>query len=173
MIENMLRTLEKEEYTHIIIDMPPNSDAYTDSVFNILLRKDESGKKKIIFPLNADPIERKKYNVVTKYNVEICVINSLDRAHFEANYSWLQTMIVERRMEWALDPEQNFKIVFNNNSGIDDKDLVTNYLGNRVQQLKKLSIKKISRFDYDHLLAIKSMNDDEFCFDILKDGERL
>ena len=170
MIEKMIDGLEHIEYTHVIIDMPPNSDAYTDSVFDILLRADEIGKKKIKNLENVDSDEKAKYDVVTKYNVEICIINSLDRAHFEANLVWINAMIAERRMEWALNPELNFKIVFNNVSGIKREDS-KNYLENRLRQLKDIFIKKVTYFGHDRLLAINAMNDYELGFDNLEEKE--
>ena len=171
MIEKMLKVLEKMGYEQIVIDMPPNSDAYTDSLFNILLRADESGREKIKNLENADVADTKDFEVVTKYNVEICVINSLDRAHFEANFAWLLAMIDERRMEWALNTKWNFKIVFNNNSGIDDRTLIKNYLDRRSMQLRDHSIEKIMYFEYDKVLAINAMDDFELGFDILRESD--
>ena len=174
MIKNILDELKSERYTYIIIDMPPNSDAYTDSVFNILLRADESGKEMIKNLEYVDSNEAAKYNVVTKYNVEICIVNSLDRAHFEANLLWLRAMIDERRMEWALDQEQNFKIVFNNNSVIENElneSQIKKYLDFRLLQLKELSIKKVTRFDYDRQLAESAMNNCVIGFGSLRESE--
>lgn len=171
MIKNILDKLKSEDYTYIIIDMPPNSDAYTDSIFNILLRANEFGKNMINIPDQADLDEAAKYNVVTKYNVEICIVNSLDKAHFEANLLWLKAMINERRMEWALNPEQNFKIVFNNNSGIEDESQIENYLNYRLLQLEELSIKKVTRFDYDRQLAESAMNNCVIGFESLMESE--
>lgn len=171
MIEKMLNELDKMNYKYIIIDMPPNSDAYTDSVFNILLRADETGKKKIEIPSGTDPDDAAKYNIVTRYNVEICVINSFDKAHFEANFAWLKAMMDERRMEWALNPGQNFKIVFNNLANIKDEKIIEEYIYRRLIQVKEYSINKVVRFDYDGRLAEIALKDDKIGFDKIEERE--
>ena len=60
-----------EDYTHIVIDMPPNSDPYTDSIFDLLLNRDKIGSDK----------------------VDLLLVSSYDRAHIMANNEWLQSML--------------------------------------------------------------------------------
>ena len=54
--------------TDFVIDMPPNSDPYTDSIFGQFLKRE---------------IKRRKIGV------HLLLISSLDRAHLEANRQWL------------------------------------------------------------------------------------
>lgn len=55
--------------THIIFDMPPNSDPYSDCVFSILLK-----------------------NLNDKDSVELRIVSSCDLAHISANFLWIQNM---------------------------------------------------------------------------------
>lgn len=113
-IEKILEKLYELKFTDVVIDMPPNSDAYTDSLFNILLRKADSGDLPEIKP---------------QYNVEIHIVNSFDKAHFQANCEWLKTMIRECDMKWVVKVHELFRLVFNDN--IDYDELILRESGTR------------------------------------------
>lgn len=135
-IENVLKSLGNEDFTHVIIDMPPNSDAYTDTLFDILLRKSDS-----------------ENTISTKYQTEIWIINSFDRAHFTANVEWLISMHTEHNMQWAVDTPNLFKIVFNdtidyNNSII--KPSKDELVQNRLNMLKQYGIPISCAYIYDY-----------------------
>lgn len=146
MIEKVFEQLVDMKFTHVIIDMPPNSDAYTDSLFNILLRKYDS---------------RDREETKTKFNVEICIINSFDRAHFSANLEWLKTMIREHDMKWVVDIPKLFKIVFNDNinynkidNNIDynknDNNNAKEYVRKMLQELNENGINIDSAYLYEY-----------------------
>lgn len=160
MIEKVLEQLEILKFTHVIIDMPPNSDAYTDSLFNILLRKYDS---------------KDKEEIKTKYHVEICIINSFDRAHFSANLEWLRTMIDEHDMKWVMNVPELFKIVFNNNINYNDLNMgnTKDYVQSRIQQLNESGINICSAyiFEYDKENIASSTSDQGIGFGFTESSE--
>lgn len=62
----------------IIIDMPPNSDSYTDTVFDVLLSFKE--------PDNTSENSKNTY--------ELILCSSLDRAHISATFNWFFETLV-------------------------------------------------------------------------------
>lgn len=155
MIERVLEQLEDMNFTHVIIDMPPNSDAYTDSVFNILLRQNGSDNT----------------HIETKYRVKICLVNSFDRAHFSANLEWLKTMVNEHDMKWVVNAPDLFKIVFNDNINYNELsvDDAKKYVQDRLQQLNDDGIKIPCAYiyGYDKKNVFSSTSDRGVGFDTI------
>lgn len=83
-----------EGYTHIVIDMPPNSDPYTDSIFDLLLRR------------NRNNIEY----------VELLLISTWDRSHCAANFEWLNDKLQGADQNWHLFDQ--ITLVFNDNRNV-------------------------------------------------------
>lgn len=95
-LEILFDELEKGGYTHMVIDMPPNSDPYTDSVFDILLNRKNSSK-----------------------DVNLIIVSLFDRSHVEANLKWIEDRVQSGDQNW-----HNFKKVelfFNDNRGAFDE----------------------------------------------------
>lgn len=96
-----------EEYDTVIFDMPPNSDAYTDCVFDLLL----------------DSEYRKKKEKLIK-SVELRIVSTYDKSHIFVNKSWLMDIYRGRDHHWKQFDEILF--ILNNNSISDNihiKDL--------------------------------------------------
>lgn len=74
-------------YKTIVFDMPPNSDPYTDAVFDILL---DIGNRENNWTIVKDG---KPLNVIDKVSLEI--VSSFDASHIEANRNWLKDIIKE------------------------------------------------------------------------------
>ncbi len=163
-IEKILKQLYVDKYKCVVIDMPPNSDAYTDSLFNILLSKADS--------LNAEEAK-------PLYNVEIYVVNSFDIAHFKANCEWLKMIIEEHDMKWVVNVPELFKIVFNDI--IDYNELMEPALGTSNKHTEKyiqerlndfrderINIKEAYLFSYDKRLIMGATQNRGICFDSIK-----
>lgn len=160
-IEKILEQLYDMKYTYVIIDMPPNSDAYTDSLFNILLSKAHSLNEEKAVPL---------------YNVEIYVVNSFDMAHFKANCEWLKMMIEEHDMKWVVNVSELFKIVFNDiidyNTlqsavyGLSNK-YVEEYVKKRLEELneERINITEGYLYGYDKKNVLSSTKKGKIYFD--------
>ncbi len=102
LLKKMFKTLRDDlHYTHVIVDMPPNSDAYTDLIFNIFLNAYD------------------KSNSSNKYEFKIMLINSLDQAHFAANMEWLKSKIETIDMKSCSLNMSNVEIVFNDRININ------------------------------------------------------
>lgn len=99
----LLKMLYQESYTHVVFDMPPNSDSYTDILFDLVYRFETEND------LKKNGIE---------FEVEMLLISSLDYAHFNANLEWLKTMSENCKWEdrFLYESEENkytFKLVMN------------------------------------------------------------
>ena len=62
-----------QKFTHVIFDMPPNSDPYSECIYDIL-QKDEKVKKK-------------------KAGLELRVVSTYDVAHIQANLTWVEDYV--------------------------------------------------------------------------------
>lgn len=67
---------DNEFLTHIIFDMPPNSDPYSDCIFSILLNKLAQNKSK-------------KSGKDVDDSVELMLVSSCDMSHINANIEWV------------------------------------------------------------------------------------
>lgn len=69
LIQELFDELDDGGYTDIVIDMPPNSDPYTDSIFDILLHQNFSCE-------------------ISEDTVNLLLVSTYDRAHINANQEW-------------------------------------------------------------------------------------
>lgn len=100
-LEILFEELENGGYTHIVIDMPPNSDPYTDSVFDLLLNKEKLNK------------------------VHLLLISTYDRSHIKANLEWFNDKTVSSDHNWICFDK--ISIILNDNRGVftdNESDLV-------------------------------------------------
>lgn len=81
--------------THVIFDMPPNSDPYSECVYSILLKI-----------LNED-IQQGKEGDNT---VELRMVSSCDLAHISANLSWVNNMFEKNGWQYGFPSELVFVI---------------------------------------------------------------
>lgn len=81
--------------THVIFDMPPNSDPYSECVYSILLKI-----------LNED-IQKGKEGDNT---VELRLVSSCDLAHISANLSWVSNMFEKNGWQYGFPSELVFVI---------------------------------------------------------------
>ena len=122
MVITLLNTLNLHKYTDIIFDMPPNSDSYTDVIFEILYRYTN--------PLNF------------RFKVEMLLISSLDFAHFNANVEWVKNEMI--CCDWKNtsfgDEGKDFKLVFNDTVNYEELTI-------KPKALKALLQKRLSLFN--------------------------
>lgn len=104
--------------THVIFDMPPNSDPYSECVYSILLKI-----------LNED-IQKGKEGDNT---VELRLVSSCDLAHISANLSWVKNMFEKNGWQYCVPSELVF--VINDITG------AAKVLGNST--VKEATIKKV------------------------------
>lgn len=110
--------------THIIFDMPPNSDPYSECVYSILLKI-----------LNED-IQKGKEGDNT---VELRLVSSCDLAHISANLSWVNNMFEKNGWQYCFPSELVF--VINDITG------AAKVLGNST--VKEATIEKICKEVHD------------------------
>lgn len=149
-LEILFSELKAGGYTHIVIDMPPNSDAYTDSVFKQLL-------------------DLKKEDKVYLY-----LISTYDRSHIVANSNWLDKMIRNEDQRWRTF--ESISIILNDNRNIVSK--YPNEIGHIASNLKGRFNK--SNFPSKTGISIKQCNYSEkissravFDFDVINYGSSL
>lgn len=85
----------KEIATHVIFDMPPNSDPYSECVYSILLKI-----------LNEDIQQR----TGVANTVELRLVSSCDLAHISANLSWVNNMFEKNGWQYCFPSELVFVI---------------------------------------------------------------
>lgn len=90
----------KDEYKVIIFDMPPNSDPYTDTVFELML----------------DINERLDKNKRKKDMVELEIVSTYDRAHIHANADWLAELFSGKDRRWQ--PLDEVRFILNDNMNV-------------------------------------------------------
>ena len=73
-LNELIRELLDGGFTDFVIDMPPNSDPYTDSIFDLLLHR--------------EPEKEKREKIVN-----LLLVSSLDNSHRTANLSWYNDLI--------------------------------------------------------------------------------
>ena len=99
-IQKLIQKLSDQKYTTIIFDMPPNSDPYTDCIFELLLSNDR--------------------RITVTNSVILEVMSGFDRAHVNANIEWLKSIYsntgIKRR------PFDKIRFILNDNSGIFNGD---------------------------------------------------
>lgn len=86
--------------THIIFDMPPNSDPYSDCVFSILLKNLD----------DEDP-------------VELRIVSSCDLAHISANFLWIQNMY--EKTGWQYKFPNKITYIINDVTGVVNASLAS------------------------------------------------
>lgn len=74
-LKELFEELKDGGYTDIVIDMPPNSDSYTDSVFDLLLHRTKS---------SSPPRD---------WKVTFLLISTFDSAHIQANVNWCEGLL--------------------------------------------------------------------------------
>lgn len=121
------KNLNGNKITHVIFDMPPNSDPYSDCVFSILLKK-----------INEDI-----QNKVAKSNrdiVELCVVSSCDLAHINANFLWVKNMYEKNGWQYVFPDKLTYVV--------NDVTGAANGIGDRAEEsamLKNATLQKISK----------------------------
>lgn len=100
-LEKLLNQLKEGGYRHIVIDMPPNSDPYTDSIFNLLLNRNRYNSAK---------------NTGEEHNVELLLVSTFDRSHVRANLEWLNDKISAGDHNWI--PFNKVSFLFNDVRGV-------------------------------------------------------
>lgn len=78
-INELFKELNNGGYTDIVVDMPPNSDPYTDSIFDLLLNMKSSEETK----------------------VKMMVISTYDRSHINANREWCCDLL-QKDQRWKI-----------------------------------------------------------------------
>lgn len=90
----------------VIIDMPPNSDSYTEALFQVLLSKPEKKEK-------------------MKISKKLILSSTADRSHLSATFDWLQHSLKNEHLRESLFDEYEIRI--NDIIGVYfDKEDVTN-----------------------------------------------
>lgn len=151
-------------YSHVIFDMPPNSDAYTDAVFDILMRYNEFDNKKD---------EKDK-----KYKVNFFLVSSLDHAHYKANIEWLRETVTCCDYKNVLLGNENLILVFNATKDYNNlrelsgekklEDLLQDRIieiGNKIGEtidIEKISVKQ---YNYDKMAALSTIKNQGVAFD--------
>jgi len=92
-INKLINHLIDDEYETIIFDMPPNSDVYTDCVFDLFLDAK---------------------NPLKDISVELVVVSTYDRAHIYSNTEWLVSFYEGKDHNWK--PFDKITFLLNNNS---------------------------------------------------------
>ena len=135
--------------THIIFDMPPNSDPYSDCVFSLLLKKIKDGIQNKVVDKKRD-------------TVELRVVSSCDLSHIGANLLWMENIFDKNGWQYALPNEISF--IINDITGATSVEGAKDV---RVAMLKKVGIalrwtvfdtiaKKILWHDRDDVLILSS-----------------
>ena len=96
-IKKLIERLMDEKYKTIVFDMPPNSDVYTDCVFDILLNT-----------------EYRQFQKNKIDSVELRIVSTVDRSHIYSNIDWLSDIYHGRDHHWAAFDKISF-VVNNNN----------------------------------------------------------
>lgn len=100
--QGIMRKLIKRlsyEFDTIIFDMPPNSDPYTETIFDELLSlKSDSNSSKIVG------------------NVILEVISTYDAAHISANLEWIKTYVRGINPRWK-EPNE-MRLILNDVTGV-------------------------------------------------------
>lgn len=121
-ITKLIKKMEKDRYDHIIFDMPPNSDPYSDKIFNQFLDHH------------------------SPYPVALYMVSTYDVAHIQSTMEWYGSLQSEHdslrvvtkndslpatkrddggsanlsaKIQWLKNTKYKFFIVFNNNYGLD------------------------------------------------------
>lgn len=114
-MKELFEELKDGGYTDIVIDMPPNSDPYTDSVFDLLLHRTSS----------SSPAK--------DWTVKLLLISSFDRPNIQANVNWFQE-ICNKDHDWY--PFDKVECYFNDVRGCFSKSDIT--LGTEMKPLPSM-----------------------------------
>lgn len=154
-IIKLIEMLNSAEYTHIIFDMPPNSDSYTDILFDILYQhKCPFSNGCLIKP-------------------ELLVVSSLDIAHFNANLEWLRLQSKNCKWKNVFLYDKGFRLVMNNlinyEELLDGTADLTYLLGTRLHAYNDAMkfdyhLKTIYYYDYDEATAFSATTDTGIVF---------
>lgn len=152
MVVELIRQLYEANYHYVIFDMPPNSDSYTDVLFEIVYR---NKKDKL---MNFD------------YKVELLLVSSFDYAHFKANMEWLRNEYIYRDWKNKFFDDYELKLIFNNTTNYDglrkpEHITISEFLQQRIIIANKeltgiLSVKSVFYYDYDEEAAYNSTTPD-------------
>lgn len=143
-ITELIQLLDEGEYTDIVIDMPPNSDPYTDSVFRILL------------------------DIKNNYNINLMMVSSYDRSHIEANTEWCVDLL-QRNSRWK--PFDSIECFFNdvrkNINDVCDAGAFTpsELISQPCNRIKKIYQKELSIFNISYSNEIS--NNSIYCQDYM------
>ena len=149
-IIKLIEMLNFAEYTHIIFDMPPNSDSYTDILFDILYQHQSPFSKEC------------------SIETELLVVSSLDVAHFNANLEWLKVQSENCNWKRVFLYEREFRLVMNNLVDYErfhgKTAKLINLLGTRLQAYDDAMkfqhiLKEIYYYDYDENTALSATTD--------------
>lgn len=99
-INELIKELIDGGFTDFVIDMPPNSDPYTDSIFDLLLHRKPSNEEK-------DKV------------VSLLLVSSFDYSHRSANISWFNDLI-SKDLSWY--PFDYIELYFNDVRNCITKD---------------------------------------------------
>ena len=141
-LEILFDELKTGKYTHMVIDMPPNSDAYTDSVFKLLL-------------------DFKKKDKVYLY-----LVSTYDRSHVEANLEWLDKMLKSKDIRWLNFEE--IDIIFNDNRNL--RRTHSDELDGAIMQIMSIydehhfpskAIIKKRKCDFSDTVSLRAVFDDD------------
>lgn len=98
-IKKLVERLLEEKYDTVVFDMPPNSDPYTDCIFDLLLDSKYRSKKRKI------------------KSVDAIIVSTYDRAHIYANKSWLESVC--EGQDHRRKPFDSIIFLLNNNNSAD------------------------------------------------------
>lgn len=173
-IEKMFEALDKMGFDHIIIDMPPNSDAYTDMIFSILLKSDYKKIAARSVIKKTGELQKIDNPINTKYDIEIFIVNSFDRAHFEANIEWVKYEIENGDMKQIRFNDARLCFIFNdienyNFFGIDPRANIDKANEMRHEIIdKNIRIDDVFLYKYDQANARTSILRSGVYFGIFK-----
>ena len=91
------KTFSNQKLTHIIFDMPPNSDPYSDCVFSLLLNKIKDDIQNEVIKDKRD-------------TVELRVVSSCDLAHIGANLLWMENLFDKNGLQYARPNKISFLV---------------------------------------------------------------
>lgn len=120
-LNELINELRDGGVTDFVIDMPPNSDPYTDSIFSQFLKQ-----------------EKARHDIA----VHLLLISTFDRAHLEANREWLVDLN-RKSSEWYpfTSVEYYFNDVRNNLGELEKKEekvkKASDFVGTIVGQMKE------------------------------------
>lgn len=158
-IEKMFETLDEMGFEHIIIDMPPNSDAYTDMIFSILLKSDYKKIAARSVIKKTGELQKLDNPVNTKYDIEIFIVNSFDRAHFEANLEWVKYEIENGDMKQIRFNDARLYFIFNDIFNYDSFGMDTKgSIGKANERRDEIIIDKNARIDGVYLYKYDRAN---------------